>query len=708
MAGETFSDIFSPVETDFGLGLLRRVLGCTVDAIWQGESCANADLIGTIAAVFNVGIAIVAAIIVTYALYKWVFDSARTGQTSGEGVSGSYSIVKIGAGAVLLLPVANGFTIVQIIVVQLLVWGSGFGDTLWQRASAAIQQGAYTQTAVPAVEVDPEQRGQFALALYARTAGWLCAYGLADLGKMFDASGGTVSSISLAGDGGWFSSAQVRGLGFKGGSWFDNSDAVCGSVTYRLSAPAEVSGPDAAIYAKLDSLAEGSVGKGMATAFAQIDAHAAAIARGMLTDEPNVETLKKQIDAGVKAAAQGFAQGVAGGLQSADLKAVAEDVLKSSAEAGWVMAPAWQRAMVNTNSKLQTLARGATIEFAFPESLSSYVLNSTSGMDGAMRTITAKYTAEENRLRNIAGYVMDYSKMNPSGAAGSTPQADASAGMVARSFRAMLNQIKIEGSDGRFVDPFASLAATGAALAYAAGGTAVTGALLDWLPATRVASAVTGAGSFVSGLSGALIFAGFIIGGLLPLVPLAYFFAAVLGWLIAAVEAMLAVPVAVLSFFVPREGARTFTGFEGALSMALGLLIRPALIVAGLVISLLVASAGILLLNAFAESIFAIMIPLDGGPATSGLLGAGAIAFYVISAAIIVIYSSSLISELPDAALRFVGGQVDARSGAIGGALAGAIAAPALLSRSAGRAFSGLRRGGGGLRAATKPAGGEK
>ncbi|WP_322995434.1 DotA/TraY family protein [Castellaniella sp.] len=691
---QNFSDIFTPVQSDFGLSLLSRVLGCTVDAIWNGGQCQNGDLISTIASIFNVGVAVVAAVLVTYNLYKMTFDTARDGHAGGEGSSTSYSVVKVGAGMVLLLPVAGGFTIAQVIVIQLLVWGSGFGDTLWNKASAAIQAGAYTQTAVPKVEVDPEQRGQFALALYARTAGWLCAYGLADLGKTFGASGGTVTSTNLSSDGGWFSSAQVRGLGFKGGPWFDNSDALCGSISYRMAAPLEVSGPDAAMYNKLDSLAENSVQKGMNAAFAQIDAHAAAIARGMMNSEPNVETLKKQIDDGVKAAALGFQAGIATGLNSADLKTLAQDVLKSSTDAGWVMAPAWQRAMVNSHSKLQTLARGATIEFAFPEDLSSYVMNSTRGLDSAMRTITEKYRAEENRLRNIAGFVADYSKTNPSGAAGATPQADASAGVVARAFRAILSQIKIEGSEGRFVDPFASLAGTGSALAYAAGGTAISGAVLDWLPATRAASAVTGAGAFASGLASTLIFAGFIVGGLLPLVPLAYFFAAVLGWLIAAVEAVLALPVAVLNFFVPRQGVSAFTGFEGALSLALGLLIRPALIVSGLIISLLVASAGILLLNAFSESIFAIMIPLDGGPTTSGLLGAGAIAFYVISAAIIVLYSSSLISELPDTVLRFVGGQVDARSGAIGGALAGAIAAPALLSRTAGRAFAGLGRGG--------------
>ena len=90
------------------------------------------------------------------------------------------------------------------------------------------------------------------------------------------------------------------------------------------------------------------------------------------------------------------------------------------------------------------------------------------------------------------------------------------------------------------MDPFASLQSTGAALSYAAAGSKVAGLALEWLPATRVASAISGAGASLSVLGGALALAGFVLAGLLPLVPLAYFLAAVVGWLIAGLEALIA------------------------------------------------------------------------------------------------------------------------------------------------------------------------
>jgi len=135
--------VFTPVSGDLALGLMRRTLGCVVNQVWQCETCSNSGLIGTVAGVCNVGIAVVAGALVTWSVYRAVFDTARTGAAGGEASTG-YSVVRIGLGAVLLLPVSAGFTLAQLLVVQLLVWGSGLADTVWSKA-ATVSRAAATR-----------------------------------------------------------------------------------------------------------------------------------------------------------------------------------------------------------------------------------------------------------------------------------------------------------------------------------------------------------------------------------------------------------------------------------------------------------------------------------------------------------------------------------------------------------------------------------
>ncbi|MFG1433428.1 hypothetical protein V5F44_21260, partial [Xanthobacter sp. V2C-8] len=203
----------------------------------------------------------------------------------------------------------------------------------------------------------------------------------------------------------------------------------------------------------------------------------------------------------------------------------------------------------------------------------------------------------------------------------------------------------------------------------------------------------------------ALALAGFVVGGLLPMLPLVYFFAAVLGWLLALVESLFAVIVVAVRLIAPGvRGAGLFAGGEAGLSLALDLLLRPALIVSGLVISLLAAGAGLLLLNTTAGAVFSAMIPLDGGPAGSALLGSAAIVFYVVAAVVVMVRSSALAIELPGAVLAFVGARADARGGEMAAALAGAFAGRAMLGEASRKALS----AGGHLGARLRRVGGDK
>ena len=48
----------------------------------------------------------------------------------------SYTFFRAGLGAVLLLPVADGFTGGQVTVLKSFVWGLAVGDAMWQGLAA--------------------------------------------------------------------------------------------------------------------------------------------------------------------------------------------------------------------------------------------------------------------------------------------------------------------------------------------------------------------------------------------------------------------------------------------------------------------------------------------------------------------------------------------------------------------------------------------
>ncbi|HML44484.1 MAG TPA: DotA/TraY family protein, partial [Hyphomicrobium zavarzinii] len=485
--------VFTPVGGDLALGLMRRTLGCVVSQIWQGEACSNAGLISTIAGVFNVGIAVIAGALVTWSVYRAMFDTARTGAAGGEASTG-YSVLRIGLGAVLLLPVAAGFTLAQLLVVQLLVWGSGFADTVWSKTATVIQGGGYTTTAVKAGNIDPRLRGELAAALYVRTAGYICADSLNSFQAMMGGAGAQVAATNgVSGSAGWFGNAQTRTWGFSSGPYWYNSASLCGAVSYTLSpesAPVSAqAADDLGTYEALNRLANQAVAVSMQSAMQVVDTHARELASAIEAGH-DMAAAKQKISAGVQAASVALQNGMQSAISSGDIDGLAAKYLETSSAAGWAMAPAWQRAMANVANKVETLKRAVTLNTSSPEPLDTYIYGAF--QSSTFRTIFDENMRSMNALQALSGYVADFGRVNPTGGAGSAPQADDSAGLVAGAMRAMLSTFSIESDDTKFVDPFAALQSTGAALSYAAAGSKVAGLALDWLPATRVASAVSG------------------------------------------------------------------------------------------------------------------------------------------------------------------------------------------------------------------------
>ena len=148
--------------------------------------------------------------------------------------------------------------------------------------------------------------------------------------------------------------------------------------------------------------------------------------------------------------------------------------------------------------------------------------------------------------------------------------------------------------------------------------------------------------------------AGFILYFLLPLLPFLYFFFAVVSWVMEIFEAVIAMPLWALSFL--RIDGDGFPGpaAMGGFFLLLSILIRPALIVIGLVAGVLVFSASIYLLQTLFDSVLIV----NGSGNSNGLENlffALIFSFTVYTAGIT---SFKLVDSIPNQILRWIGSSV--------------------------------------------------
>ena len=199
------------------------------------------------------------------------------------------------------------------------------------------------------------------------------------------------------------------------------------------------------------------------------------------------------------------------------------------------------------------------------------------------------------------------------------------------------------------------------------------------------------ADGFVSTVLGLLLMAGAVLAYLLPALPFIRFLFAILGWIVTVVVAVLAVTVFAAAHVTRGDGNRLATQATrlGWLFLP-GLILRPPLMLFGLIVGYFVFLAGIGLFNE-------VWLPQMRDAGASGGLGPigflAMLTLYVMIAYGLMNASFKLIDLLPSAVLDWIGGRGGAGEDGgerVGGAAAGAI------SRVGGlRIGAGPRRGGG-------------
>lgn len=689
---QTSREIFTPVQQDLALANLRKILGCVVDGVWTAASCdtENRPLIVALG-YFNVGCLIVATILACYLVYSLVADTANDGQAFGRGSSAQYTLLRAITGVFLSLPIKSGLSLAQILVVQIAVWGSGFGDTLWTRVAGTQLNGMYGTVTSPTNALgDFALRGKLAQVLQGRLYGHVCAQALQTYANNVSGNTGTASvqSQTKSESASWWPNSTSRSVtyGFADANgYFRSSDSLCGAVVYQYErlTPVVSDSTDSTTTSQLLELAERQSQASFQAAIASLDSAASSIASTINAGTRNDTQIKQQIKAAIDSAYNSVTTSLTSN-NNTQLQNALQSYLSNASQNGWLSAALWQRSLSAVQAKMFTApgAAGAAINLQPPASIYSYIPNLKGTAyaplaDEAQRNLT--YVATFGGYIALQGQGVVFSVASNNAAAVADDQNKFTRG-IAWIYASLLDKLSnTETTTWR--DPILDVQSIGqsmstSALWITAGGvgadfTAWALDLAGFDNLSKLATALSGPAYLLAII---LFVAAFLLVGLVPFIVVIHFLMATFNWFLVIAEAMIAVPIWLLTKFMPARSP-SFVGNSGqGYLFFLGILLRPPLIVIGLIASLLLMRVGIDITNLFFRGALAMLSP--DGTIAYAMVGTAGLFVYAIVLFSIVTLAAGQISALPETVLSWIGAQIARNAGSGAAVAAGALILP--------------------------------
>lgn len=741
------TELFTPVDQSASLIFLRRILGCTFDYLWvpgggsapSGGACDNTnDILAQLVTTLNWAMLAVIAVVATYLIYASLKDTANDGEAGGRSTNPSWTLVLAGVGAIACFPAFNGFNALQIGAMQVAVWSSGLGDQLWKTAGAHMANANTVNAAFvskgsdgwffndPATE--KSLREQIAAGLAARVAGEICRTTVTKSTASMATPEGEVTTITPLPTTTSDSDGYVQTvLTYRAGKGLGNSVGLCGGVsvsyaTEKAQLPAQSNGtltPD-----NLGSQAE------LSRALARFQARAAKEGADALISAIQSEgdslhktlfpengvrlsgpeqmaaierAVKNTIDTAKKAMKDAVAQA------PAEFKQHTSAAMAGNQNNGWFYAVLYQRVLVNATSTLSQLGLGGTeVRSNKPvENLGraigceGFLLNQCSN---ELNVFFRQYKSDLDALAQMEGTFQNASANSSTYGvnAESIGNANSGGGLVSQSLnKAMLSLAGVKASEGQgWTDPIPQIQDTGSNIialgssisAVAAGGSVVS--------SVAKGTGVGIVGELVSsaGIVGyALLGIGFILAVIVPYMPIIYFFLAALSWLIMAVQMIIFAPFWIMQMFYPnRGGGLQGTSIARALSLLLALLMRPALIIIGLIFCMQLMRVGADYLTAIFLQSFN-LLSYSGPNLISSFsnmfLAVGSFLLYMSAIVALVAICCGLIDGLGDAVMEAIESGLSRFQGSLGQRGEGMLGSPTAAAAALGASMGARGRG---------------
>jgi len=659
-AGATWQR-FSPPAGDTAVSFLSEVFGPVVNLVSHATT-ANAaaggttdTVLGSMMAVYCSAVIFLGMVFVAYTSIKATVNSAHDGEFLGRTMHSTWVPLRSVLGIALLLPLGSGYSFVQIGLMWATLQGVGIADAVWNAGLTQLQ--ASSMIAQPII---PNSRPLAASILESE----VCA---AAMNRQYAATGrstqivlnstpvtittATPPNVTVGAElvAPTASSNPTGTYTTKALYWHANDNSymnpnVCGGLMWRDDWSASSNSSTEQIKSKLMMAHEQAV----QTMIATLQPVAASIVAGSKPDPGALDSAANAYEGTLRAAAQTA-------LSNAGNSSLA-DFITAAKTGGWIFAGTWYNQIAKLNDAMQSTlnALPSVDPITITDKETAQVLQTYSD---AMTTAQeyAKNHVDAVRQEYYASTDVHYSS------------GDESSGtwwkkILSAPFMGLINQTTqlIAGSN---LNHMTQMKAYGDFIVYTAEGIMGLAAVATGAGSSVASTVTAGLGfnigavlqffsPFITILLFLLIGCGVTLSTYLPMVPFITWATSVVNWFVLVVEAMIAGPLFAVAHVHPDGDDVSGKAGPGWM-LVLSLLIRPTLMIFGLICAMLLTEPIVGFINA------AYMTVVAGVQADSltGIVSYIAyVATYVIVMTTVVHLVFSLIHWIPDNILRWVGG----------------------------------------------------
>lgn len=652
-----------------GADAVQGIFGVDAETLASAiQTARNSDsILSVVAGIVNMAALLAAVLLVLMTFISSILQTGEHGK-----VGGRYSMVwvplRVAIAAGMLTPLSlGGYSVIQAMVLWVGMQGSGFADKAWERSNGYLTQRMALTAAVP-----PRFSADVASKLYQMEA---CALAV-ERSAEGEGSATSASTFGVAvplqfeaevASQGWgiFQESSVvlsRRLRYSGTDGLGGIEGLCGSIMLER----KVSGGDGVLDAIERDVAEVSLSN-QARSILALQTEARALARDRMEGTISAEHVRAALIAleGRYVLDMRRATQIANNVKFRAEAELRERQMATAVSNGWLVAGAYYMTFAAYDEKMNKQI-GATPEFSGPR---------TSELPPAVLQDVAPHIAAAAQIvpRNedaAAMYVHpDYEGDNQGLLAAAVSASPVGITLDPRKQMQQAYDIVSRKMAGFARDGYAWL--TEAALDD---GSSLVPRLVQWghlilhIAAAALAFLIAASvvGSMATGVGGVLIFMSFgpmvaglfVIGAMMayvvPAIPLLIWIAAVAGWLMMLVQAVVAAPLWAAAHASPEgegfAGQRAMNGYM----LLISLLARPVLMVTGLL-------AGMLILDFVGGFVLKAFQIFSGASATPGASAPGIVGMLVwifLTATILVVlarWTFSLIEAVPNSVLRFIG-----------------------------------------------------
>lgn len=668
LADGTGLNQFTPPPGDTSVDFLHEVFGKIVNMVASGANAQNADVddvLGKMMSVFGTAVLFLGMVFVAYTTIKGTIDSAHDGEILGKKMSEIWVPIRTVGGTALILPLASGYSALQIGVLWLALQGVGIADAIW---SAAINQVAKDNMVANPIIPDARPLAANILRYEVCAAAMNKQYADSNRSTRIQAIAvprtmsntgdlGNVNALDAIAPIGIYdtvknyANSRYSVVDYKwsavDGTYINNA-AVCGGISWKESwESSEGNANTKTIKAPI------------------LAAHANAV-RNMISE---LQPVAQQIVAGEKpqpGAIDTATANYVSVLRNAAKQAVMNtndkaraDFLKTAESSGWIFAGTWYNHIVKMNdvmqSTLNSLPASEPISIIDGRETKEALQNYQDAM-----TVASEYA--KNRIGDVKNvYYQETDVRAPQDGEGAWEYIKK---LISAPFMGAINQMteEIAGSNLNHMSQMKSFGDTIVAAGWALAGTLATAAGVSnsWF-AQGTAKIGFDAGAALGILSG--VFTLMIIGLLglgatlstyAPMIPFITWIASVVNWFVLVIEAVLAAPIWAAAHIHPDGDDAVGRGGQGYM-MILSLIMRPSLMLFGLITAMLLTQP----ITGFVNAGFMSAVSGVQADSTTGLVSFFAyVTIYVVMMTTVLHTVFSLIHWIPDNVPRWIGANV--------------------------------------------------